>query len=621
MRGAPLAGAGRLLLLSLSSPLAAAHIEVDELLGESARSTGTLNHPSWRISCLNVTGGDGSGDGGGPDILYDDACEDLCGADAADEGGGCVRITDYAGGYIAQGNYRTCQEHTTGIIGPRMYLAPSGALTAFLFLFLVYLFLGVAVVADKFMVSIDFITNRWETHTTTDEATGLTKTRKVKVPKWNQTVANLTLLALGSSAPEILLAVIDTVSALDQEPGELGPSTIVGSAAFNLLVICAACIVAPPSYKRTLIELIVEREKLKKLGEEADKSGGDEGAGEVTAQEPLTGEPEPEPEPEGEDGSDATGPAGLTIELPVTQSELSLLSTEEEEQLKPVQEKVEKELEKMGVKELRQKAEAAGVDMDELRRKSSRKVRQLQVFWCTAFASVFAYIWLVIVLELWSPDEVTVTEAFITLACFPVLVIVAYFIDKREARSRAKPTAADAEHELHDELGSVMDEHGSVLHTEASRTDAFLKIRHVMRKAGNRIHEGKEKVRDRVTAAMAAMSLYPAPPITAPLARIDALRAMTGQTHRAEAPAVRSDSDLVDSMMTELAHVEAVKDAPTDSGEHERGFCMKPLTSLSQPQVPIAACSFPFGIADRFRSAPPLRPTRLTRLRVFASGC
>ena len=578
--GAPLAGAGGLLLLLLlavSSPLASAHIEVDELLGESARSTGTLNHPSWRISCLNVTGGDGSGDGGGPDILYDDACEDLCGADAADEGGGCVRITDYAGGYIAQGNYKTCQEHTTGIIGPRMYLAPSGALTAFLFLFLVYLFLGVAVVADKFMVSIDFITNRWETHTTTDEATGLTKTRKVKVPKWNQTVANLTLLALGSSAPEILLAVIDTVSALDQEPGELGPSTIVGSAAFNLLVICAACIVAPPSYKRTLIELIVEREKLKKLGGEAEKSGADEGTGEATEQEPLVGEPEPEPEPEGEDGSDATNPAGLTIELPVTQSELSLLSTEEEEQLKPVQEKVEKELEKMGVKELRQEAEAAGVDMDELRRKSSRKVRQLQVFWCTAFASVFAYIWLVIVLELWSPDEVTVTEAFITLACFPVLVIVAYFIDKREARSRAKPTAADAEHELHDELGSVMDEHGSVLHTEASRTDAFLKIRHVMRKAGNRIREGKEKVRDRVTAAMAAMSMYPAPPITAPLARIDALRAMTGQTHRAEAPAVRSDSDLVNSMMTELAHVEAVKDAPTDGGEHERGFCMKPL--------------------------------------------
>ena len=51
---------------------------------------------------------------------------------------------------------------------------------------------------------------------------------------------------------------------------------------------------------------------------------------------------------------------------------------------------------------------------------------------------------------------------------------------------------------------------------------------------------------------------------------------MTGQTHRAEAPAVRSDSDLVNSMMTELAHVEAVKDAPTDGGEHERGFCMNP---------------------------------------------
>jgi len=50
-------------------------------------------------------------------------------------------------------------------------------------------------------------------------------------------VANLTLMALGSSAPEILLNVIETVSTLGKTPGELGPSTIVGSAAFNFLMI------------------------------------------------------------------------------------------------------------------------------------------------------------------------------------------------------------------------------------------------------------------------------------------------------------------------------------------------------------------------------------------------
>lgn len=63
-------------------------------------------------------------------------------------------------------------------------------------------------------------------------------------PVWNATVANLTLMALGSSAPEILLSVIGTLQTLDDTPPELGPSTIVGSAAFNLLMISAFSIVA-----------------------------------------------------------------------------------------------------------------------------------------------------------------------------------------------------------------------------------------------------------------------------------------------------------------------------------------------------------------------------------------
>ena len=67
---------------------------------------------------------------------------------------------------------------------------------------------------------------------------------KKKINVWNPTVANLTLMALGSSAPEILLAVIETVQGLGKCPGELGASTIVGSAAFNLLVISGLSIVA-----------------------------------------------------------------------------------------------------------------------------------------------------------------------------------------------------------------------------------------------------------------------------------------------------------------------------------------------------------------------------------------
>lgn len=51
-------------------------------------------------------------------------------------------------------------------------------------------------------------------------------------------------MALGSSAPEILLSILEAVGGLGKCPGELGASTIVGSAAFNLLVISAVSIYA-----------------------------------------------------------------------------------------------------------------------------------------------------------------------------------------------------------------------------------------------------------------------------------------------------------------------------------------------------------------------------------------
>ena len=103
---------------------------------------------------------------------------------------------------------------------------------------MIYLFIGVAIVSDKFMESIEMITAQEKEVSVKDPRTG--KTQVVIVKVWNETVANLTLMALGSSAPEIMLSVIE-IWAKDFEAGDLGPGTIVGSAAFNLFMIIGLC--------------------------------------------------------------------------------------------------------------------------------------------------------------------------------------------------------------------------------------------------------------------------------------------------------------------------------------------------------------------------------------------
>ena len=79
--------------------------------------------------------------------------------------------------------------------------------------------MGVAIIADIFMVAIEEITSK--------RKQVMVKGKAFYVKTWNDTVANLTLMALGSSAPEILLAVIETLSS-GCFAGDLGPSTIVG---------------------------------------------------------------------------------------------------------------------------------------------------------------------------------------------------------------------------------------------------------------------------------------------------------------------------------------------------------------------------------------------------------
>jgi solute carrier family 8 (sodium/calcium exchanger) len=149
------------------------------------------------------------------------------------------------------------------------------------------MFMGIAIIADIFMSAIEVITSQEVRQQRRDPQTG--EMREVKLVVWNPTVANLTLMALGSSAPEIILSVIETIGTLDstryedtdykiacgdvdydvsnladvdacnaqmfqQPPSDgLGAFTIVGSAAFNLLVITAACVVAVPKGEKRYV--------------------------------------------------------------------------------------------------------------------------------------------------------------------------------------------------------------------------------------------------------------------------------------------------------------------------------------------------------------------------------
>ena len=100
------------------------------------------------------------------------------------------------------------------------------------------------------MESIEMITSQEKKVVIKDKQTG--KKEVVLVRVWNETIANLTLMALGSSAPEILLSAIEIVGN-NFKAGSLGPGTIVGSAAFNLFIIIGICIYVIPGDKKLLM--------------------------------------------------------------------------------------------------------------------------------------------------------------------------------------------------------------------------------------------------------------------------------------------------------------------------------------------------------------------------------
>lgn len=94
------------------------------------------------------------------------------------------------------------------ILVPGTSLLPNSLVGIVFLVWLFYLFVGIGIISDIFMEAIESITAQtkleeyWD-----DNHVHVT----VEIPIWNETVANLTLMALGSSAPEILLSVVSTV--------------------------------------------------------------------------------------------------------------------------------------------------------------------------------------------------------------------------------------------------------------------------------------------------------------------------------------------------------------------------------------------------------------------------
>eukprot|EP00931_Biecheleriopsis_adriatica_P103484 TRINITY_DN78309_c0_g1_i1.p1 TRINITY_DN78309_c0_g1~~TRINITY_DN78309_c0_g1_i1.p1 ORF type:complete len:826 (-),score=159.09 TRINITY_DN78309_c0_g1_i1:104-2581(-) len=143
----------------------------------------------------------------------------------------------------AGGEASICEEGGAGLILPLFadeWQWPRSVRVILYLLGLGYLFCAIKVISDVFMNAIETITAK--TKRKMNPATG----QFVNVKVWNPTVANLTLMALGSSAPEILLSIIELLGD-NMYSGELGPSTIVGSAAFNLFVIISVCVMAIPA--------------------------------------------------------------------------------------------------------------------------------------------------------------------------------------------------------------------------------------------------------------------------------------------------------------------------------------------------------------------------------------
>ncbi|KAM1475396.1 hypothetical protein ACFX2I_031300 [Malus domestica] len=120
----------------------------------------------------------------------------------------------------------------------------AGFRTFLYFLGLAYCFLGLSAITARFFRSMESVVSHSRKVVDIDPYTGAEVLRYEKV--WNFTIADISLLAFGTSFPQISLATIDAIRNLGNlYAGGLGPGTLVGSAAFDLFPIHAVCVVVP----------------------------------------------------------------------------------------------------------------------------------------------------------------------------------------------------------------------------------------------------------------------------------------------------------------------------------------------------------------------------------------
>ncbi|KNA21464.1 hypothetical protein SOVF_042990 isoform A [Spinacia oleracea] len=119
-----------------------------------------------------------------------------------------------------------------------------GMRTTLYFMGIAYCFIGLSAITDRFFRSMENVVKQTRKVVVIDP---LTKVETVKYEKvWNYTIADIALLAFGTSFPQISLATIDAIRNLGSlYAGGLGPGTLVGSAAFDLFPIHAVCVVVP----------------------------------------------------------------------------------------------------------------------------------------------------------------------------------------------------------------------------------------------------------------------------------------------------------------------------------------------------------------------------------------
>ncbi|CAM8928088.1 unnamed protein product [Rhodiola kirilowii] len=109
---------------------------------------------------------------------------------------------------------------------------------------LAYCFIGLSAITGRFFQSMENVVKHSRKVVVWDPSTN---TEHIKYEKiWNYTIADISLLAFGTSFPQISLATIDAFRNIGNlYAGGLGPGTLVGSAAFDLFPIHAVCVLVP----------------------------------------------------------------------------------------------------------------------------------------------------------------------------------------------------------------------------------------------------------------------------------------------------------------------------------------------------------------------------------------